>query len=158
MKLLGESSWDLIEAVCSCSPRVVASILTGTTRDTNVMDKKGATKHLFYERTEGRGRSTLSELLSEVCKRVYVSACVCVCVCSFDLLILKEVVQKMAGIEITDEMTSEQLEAMTGGEQLKAEVSVSPGSHSHSMGRIHPAAILALNPRRGKELDGHLGS
>uniref|UniRef100_A0A3B5LJZ0 THO complex subunit 2 n=1 Tax=Xiphophorus couchianus TaxID=32473 RepID=A0A3B5LJZ0_9TELE len=39
----------------------------------------------------------------------------------FDLLILKEVVQKMAGIEITDEMTSEQLEAMTGGEQLKAE-------------------------------------
>lgn len=43
-------------------------------------------------------------------------------VCSFDLLILKEVVQKMAGIEITDEMTSEQLEAMTGGEQLKAEV------------------------------------
>nr|XP_054586569.1 THO complex subunit 2 isoform X1 [Nothobranchius furzeri]XP_054586570.1 THO complex subunit 2 isoform X1 [Nothobranchius furzeri]XP_054586571.1 THO complex subunit 2 isoform X1 [Nothobranchius furzeri] len=40
---------------------------------------------------------------------------------SFDLLIMKEVVQKMAGIEITDEMTSEQLEAMTGGEQLKAE-------------------------------------
>uniref|UniRef100_A0A8C9T4T3 THO complex subunit 2 n=1 Tax=Scleropages formosus TaxID=113540 RepID=A0A8C9T4T3_SCLFO len=40
---------------------------------------------------------------------------------SFDLLILKEVVQKMAGIEITDEMTMEQLEAMTGGEQLKAE-------------------------------------
>jgi hypothetical protein len=37
-------------------------------------------------------------------------------------LILKEVVQKMAGIEITDEMTSEQMEAMTGGEQLKAEV------------------------------------
>lgn len=28
----------------------------------------------------------------------------------------------MAGIEITDEMTVEQLEAMTGGEQLKAEV------------------------------------
>lgn len=28
----------------------------------------------------------------------------------------------MAGIEITAEMTSEQLEAMTGGEQLKAEV------------------------------------
>ncbi|MGH0172612.1 UNVERIFIED_CONTAM: hypothetical protein FKN15_063864 [Acipenser sinensis] len=40
---------------------------------------------------------------------------------SFDLLILKEVVQKMAGIEIADEMTQEQLEAMTGGEQLKAE-------------------------------------
>lgn len=42
--------------------------------------------------------------------------------CSFDLLILKEVVQKMAGIEITEEMTMEHLEAMTGGEQLKAEV------------------------------------
>lgn len=28
----------------------------------------------------------------------------------------------MAGIEITEEMTMEQLEAMTGGEQLKAEV------------------------------------
>lgn len=27
----------------------------------------------------------------------------------------------MAGIEITEEMTMEQLEAMTGGEQLKAE-------------------------------------
>ncbi|XP_072482055.1 THO complex subunit 2 isoform X7 [Notamacropus eugenii] len=40
---------------------------------------------------------------------------------SFDLLILKEVVQKMAGIEITEEITMEQLEAMTGGEQLKAE-------------------------------------
>uniref|UniRef100_G1QCE7 THO complex subunit 2 n=1 Tax=Myotis lucifugus TaxID=59463 RepID=G1QCE7_MYOLU len=40
---------------------------------------------------------------------------------SIDLLILKEVVHKMAGIEITEEMTMEQLEAMTGGEQLKAE-------------------------------------
>lgn len=29
----------------------------------------------------------------------------------------------MAGIEITEEITMEQLEAMTGGEQLKAEVS-----------------------------------
>ncbi|XP_069468772.1 THO complex subunit 2 isoform X2 [Ambystoma mexicanum] len=40
---------------------------------------------------------------------------------SFDLLILKEVVQKMAGIEVTEEITMEQLDAMTGGEQLKAE-------------------------------------
>lgn len=30
----------------------------------------------------------------------------------------------MAGIEITEEMTTEQLEAMTGGEQLKAEVRI----------------------------------
>lgn len=48
---------------------------------------------------------------------------------SFDLLILKEVVQKMAGIEITEEMTMEQLEAMTGGEQLKAEVRVATFVH-----------------------------
>lgn len=54
------------------------------------------------------------------------------CSASFDLLILKEVVQKMAGIEITDEMTSEQLEAMTGGEQLKAEV-CGPERCSHSL-------------------------
>ncbi|KAG8176346.1 hypothetical protein JTE90_003307 [Oedothorax gibbosus] len=40
---------------------------------------------------------------------------------SLDLLILKEVVQKMAGIEATEEMTSEQLEAMTGGELLRSE-------------------------------------
>lgn len=38
---------------------------------------------------------------------------------SLDLLILKEVVQKMAGIEASEELTSEQLEAMTGGELLR---------------------------------------
>lgn len=54
-------------------------------------------------------------------QKVFSSSCA-LCCASFDLLILKEVVQKMAGIEITDEMTVEQLEAMTGGEQLKAEV------------------------------------
>lgn len=36
----------------------------------------------------------------------------------------------MAGIEITDEMTVEQLEAMTGGEQLKAEVRHTAERHS----------------------------
>ena len=62
------------------------------------------------------------------CRTIAFTPCLLFCfkrpsaLCSFDLLILKEVVQKMAGIEITDEMTSEQLEAMTGGEQLKAEV------------------------------------
>ncbi|RWS26655.1 THO complex subunit 2-like isoform X1 [Leptotrombidium deliense] len=40
---------------------------------------------------------------------------------SLDLLILKEIVQKMAGIEATDEMTNEQLSAMSGGEHLRAE-------------------------------------
>ena len=41
---------------------------------------------------------------------------------SFDLLVLKEVVQKMSGIEISEDMTSSQLEALAGGELLKAEV------------------------------------
>lgn len=41
---------------------------------------------------------------------------------SYDLLIMKEVVQKMSGIEISEEITKEQLEALSGGEILKAEV------------------------------------
>ncbi|KAK7790717.1 hypothetical protein R5R35_007956 [Gryllus longicercus] len=40
---------------------------------------------------------------------------------SVDLLILKEIVQKMAGIEAAEEMTAEQLDAMAGGELLKGE-------------------------------------
>lgn len=44
------------------------------------------------------------------------------CSASFDLLVLKEVVQKMSGIEISEDMTSSQLEALAGGELLKAEV------------------------------------
>ena len=43
---------------------------------------------------------------------------------SFDLLVLKEVVQKMSGIEISEDMTLSQLEALAGGELLKAEVTV----------------------------------
>lgn len=41
---------------------------------------------------------------------------------NFDLLVLKEVVQKMSGIEISEEVTSAQLEALAGGELLRAEV------------------------------------
>lgn len=41
---------------------------------------------------------------------------------SLDLLVLKEVVQKMSGIELTEEVTSTQLEALCGGDLLKAEV------------------------------------
>ena len=37
---------------------------------------------------------------------------------------LKEVVQKMSGIEISEEMTNSQLEALGGGELLKAEVGI----------------------------------
>lgn len=41
---------------------------------------------------------------------------------SLDLLILKEIVQKMAGVESAEEMTNEQLNAMCGGELLRGEV------------------------------------
>lgn len=40
---------------------------------------------------------------------------------SLDLLVLKEIVQKMTGIESTEQATQDQLEAMCGGELLKAE-------------------------------------
>jgi len=40
---------------------------------------------------------------------------------SLDLLVLKEVVQKMSGVEANDEITPSQLEALAGGELLKAE-------------------------------------
>ncbi len=43
--------------------------------------------------------------------------------CSVDLLVLKEVIVKMAGIDVTETVTSQQLEALSGGELLKAEVS-----------------------------------
>ncbi|KAK0079733.1 hypothetical protein PV325_000884 [Microctonus aethiopoides] len=40
---------------------------------------------------------------------------------SLDLLILKEIVQKMAGVEAAEEMTADQLDAMAGGDLLKNE-------------------------------------
>lgn len=43
---------------------------------------------------------------------------------SLDLLILKEIVQKMAGVESAEEMTNEHLNAMCGGELLRGEVSI----------------------------------
>lgn len=41
---------------------------------------------------------------------------------SLDLLILKEIVQKMAGVEASEEINAEQLDAMAGGELLRNEV------------------------------------
>ena len=38
---------------------------------------------------------------------------------SFDLLVLKEVIQKMSGIDIAEEVTQSQLEALAGGELLQ---------------------------------------
>ncbi|XP_030383564.1 THO complex subunit 2 [Scaptodrosophila lebanonensis] len=40
---------------------------------------------------------------------------------SLDLLILREIVHKMAGVESAEEMTNDQLQAMCGGEQLRGE-------------------------------------
>ena len=42
---------------------------------------------------------------------------------SFDLLILREVIQRISGVEILDDVTDDQLLAMTGGELLKQEAS-----------------------------------
>lgn len=39
-----------------------------------------------------------------------------------DLLVLKELIQKVSGIEATDDLTDEQLEAMSGGSTLRQEV------------------------------------
>ncbi|XP_025088766.1 THO complex subunit 2-like isoform X1 [Pomacea canaliculata] len=40
---------------------------------------------------------------------------------SLDLLLLREVVQKMAGIEVSEEITDDQLESLSGGELLRQE-------------------------------------
>ncbi|XP_057313993.1 THO complex subunit 2-like [Hydractinia symbiolongicarpus] len=40
---------------------------------------------------------------------------------SLDLLVLKEVVQKMSGVESNDDITPQQLEALSGGEMIKSE-------------------------------------
>lgn len=53
---------------------------------------------------------------------------------SLDLLVLKEIVYKMSGIETMEQPTPEQLEAMYGGETLRGEASyftqVRLGCHS----------------------------
>ena len=43
---------------------------------------------------------------------------------SYDLMILRDVVTKMVGIEVSEEITDDQLDAMSGGEYLKAEVQI----------------------------------
>lgn len=58
---------------------------------------------------------------------LYVTLCVkdfsrAVFVFSIDLIIMRELVQKMSGIEISEETTMDQLEAMSGGELLRQEV------------------------------------
>lgn len=53
---------------------------------------------------------------------------------SYDLAILREVIQKMAGIEVSEEMTNDQLLASCGGELLRQEVSHIALCHTHSAG------------------------
>lgn len=43
---------------------------------------------------------------------------------SFDLLVLREIIQNMSGVETTTGLTKEQLEALAGGDLLKQEVCV----------------------------------
>lgn len=42
-------------------------------------------------------------------------------ICRVDLLVLKEIVHKLSGIEVSEGVTDEQLEALAGGEVLKSE-------------------------------------
>lgn len=44
--------------------------------------------------------------------------------CSLDLLILKEIVLRMAGVEVMEQITPDQIEAMSGGDHLKTEVRI----------------------------------
>ena len=65
---------------------------------------------------------------------------------SLDLLIIKEIVAKMGGVEGAEEMTAEQLEASAGGELLRQEaasftqvlISVSPLLSSLSNAKYLP--------------------
>ena len=66
---------------------------------------------------------------------------------SFDLLVLKEVVQKMAGIDISVEVTSSQLEALAGGELLKAEVYRKDGR-----GEREGSSLGEVRRERGREV------
>lgn len=54
--------------------------------------------------------------------RLYADVFLC---CSLDLLLLREVVQKMAGIEVSEEITDDQLNSLSGGELLRQEVGLS---------------------------------
>ena len=51
-----------------------------------------------------------------------ITVCV-VTIDSFDLLILREMLTKMGGIEVSEEITDQHLQAMCGGDLLRQEVS-----------------------------------
>jgi len=67
------------------------------------------------------GQLSVNFLHNRVCYTFLCDTCV-FCLFSYDLAILREVIQKMAGIEVSEEMTNDQLLAMCGGELLRQEV------------------------------------
>uniref|UniRef100_A0A915B9T2 THO complex subunit 2 n=4 Tax=Parascaris univalens TaxID=6257 RepID=A0A915B9T2_PARUN len=64
---------------------------------------------------------------------------------SFDLLILREIIQNMSGIEPTAGLTSDQLEALSGGQTLRLEAG------SFSQVRTNRRAMLRLRDALAKE-------
>lgn len=65
--------------------------------------------------------------------------------CSFDLLVLKEVIQKMSGIDYAEEVTPSQLEALAGGELLQAEVSKHLSIEITMMHRPFPLSVFVCD-------------
>ncbi|OZC06059.1 hypothetical protein X798_06958 [Onchocerca flexuosa] len=64
---------------------------------------------------------------------------------SFDLLVLREIIQNMSGIESTTGLTADQLEALAGGDTLRQEAG------SFSTARTNRRAILRLRDALFKE-------
>ena len=58
---------------------------------------------------------------------------------------MKAVTQKMSGIDIAEEVTASQLEALAGGELLKAEVHVTL-SLSHSLSLTLSLSLFSPSP------------
>ena len=70
----------------------------------------------------------------------------CVKCFSYDLIILREVIQKMAGIEVSEEITNDQLLSMCGGELLRQEVCTYSTTLSQAEELHKPVCIIkALN-------------
>ena len=81
---------------------------------------------------------------------------------SLDLLILKEIVLKMSGIEASEEMTNEQIDAMAGGDLLKQEASsfnqVSQIRYSFPSQLTLQLAVATRKPGHNKDTLTCLGS
>ena len=62
---------------------------------------------------------------------------------SLDLLIIKEIVAKMGGVEGAEEMTAEQLEASSGGELLRQEAASFTQVTWHTVSQIDQNSPLS---------------